>query len=60
MLLDAACSYVILGHSERRQIMGESNNIINRKVKAAVEARIIPLLCVGETLQEREKDRSGK
>jgi len=58
MLLDAACSYVILGHSERRQIMGESNNIINRKVKAAVEAGITPLLCVGETLQEREKNRA--
>ena len=54
MLRDMGCSYVIVGHSERRQIMGESNNIINRKVKAAVEAGIIPLLCVGETLQERE------
>lgn len=58
MLRDAACSYVILGHSERRQIMGESNQIINRKVKAATEAGLIPLLCVGETLQERENDRA--
>lgn len=58
MLRDAACSYVILGHSERRQIMGESNHIINRKVKAAVEAGLLPLLCVGETLQERENDRA--
>jgi triosephosphate isomerase len=54
MLVDAGCSYVILGHSERRQIMGENDTIINRKVRAALDAGIIPILCVGETLQERE------
>ncbi len=54
MLVDAGCSYVILGHSERRQIMGENDAIINRKVKAALDAGMVPILCVGETLQERE------
>jgi triosephosphate isomerase len=54
MLVDAGCTYVILGHSERRQIMGENDTIINRKVKAALDAGLIPVLCVGETLQERE------
>lgn len=54
MLVDAGCSYVILGHSERRQIMGENDAIINRKVRAALDAGITPILCVGETLQERE------
>jgi len=54
MLADAGCNYVILGHSERRQIMGENDTIINRKVRAALDAGIIPILCVGETLQERE------
>lgn len=56
MLIDAGCSYVILGHSERRQIMGESNVIVNRKIKAALEAGLTPILCVGETLPEREKN----
>lgn len=54
MLADTGCSYVILGHSERRQIMGENDTIINRKVRAALDAGMVPILCVGETLQERE------
>lgn len=54
MLADAGCGYAILGHSERRQIMGENDAIINRKVRAALDVGIIPILCVGETLQERE------
>lgn len=58
MLADAGCSYVIIGHSERRQIMGESDVIINRKIKAAIEAGLIPILCVGETLQERENNQA--
>lgn len=58
MLLDAGCSYVIIGHSERRQIIGESNVIVNRKIKAAMEAGLNPILCVGETLQERENQRA--
>lgn len=58
MLVDAGCTYVILGHSERRQIMGENDAIINRKVRAALDAGLIPILCVGETLQERENNRA--
>ncbi len=58
MLIDAGCTYVILGHSERRQIMGENDAIINRKVRAALDAELIPILCVGETLQERENNRA--
>ncbi len=58
MLVDAGCTYVILGHSERRQIMGENDTIINRKVRAALDVGLIPILCVGETLQERENNRA--
>ncbi len=56
MLKDAGCTYVIIGHSERRQIMGETDVSVNRKIKAALDNDLIPILCVGETLQEREKD----
>lgn len=57
-LLDLGCRYVILGHSERRQIMGESDSVINQKIKAALQAGLIPILCVGELLEEREADRT--
>ncbi|MGI6452508.1 MAG: triose-phosphate isomerase [Syntrophomonadaceae bacterium] len=56
MLVDVGCEYVIIGHSERRQIMGETDTIINRKMHAALAAGLIPILCVGETLQERENN----
>jgi len=58
MLRDLGCSYVILGHSERRQILGETDAVINRKLIAAIEAGLIPVLCVGESLQERENHRA--
>ncbi|HHV15259.1 MAG TPA: triose-phosphate isomerase [Gelria sp.] len=58
MLVEAGCTHVILGHSERRQILGENDDIINRKVRAALDAGLIPILCVGETLQERENNRA--
>lgn len=54
MLKDVGCTYVILGHSERRQHFGETNYTVNRKVKAALAAGLVPLVCVGETLAERE------
>jgi triosephosphate isomerase len=54
MLGDARCRYVILGHSERRQYFGEGDGEVSRKVHAAVSAGITPVLCVGETLGERE------
>ncbi|MEN6328101.1 MAG: triose-phosphate isomerase [Syntrophomonas sp.] len=56
MLKDAGCTYVIIGHSERRQIMGETDVSVNRKIKTALDNGLVPILCVGETLQEREKD----
>ncbi len=54
MLKDLGCSYVILGHSERRHILGESNELVANKVQAALVAGLKPILCVGETLDERE------
>lgn len=54
MLRDMYCHYVILGHSERRAHFSENNVVVNRKVKAALGAKLIPILCVGETLQERD------
>ena len=55
MLLDQKVSYVIIGHSERRQIFKETNKMINKKVIKAVEENLIPIICCGETLKQREK-----
>lgn len=57
-MLQGVCSYVILGHSERRQLFGETDDMVNRKVKAAFEHGIKPILCVGETLEQRESGRA--
>lgn len=54
MLISAGCSWVILGHSERRQYFGEDNRVVNRKVKKALASGLKVILCVGETLEERE------
>ena len=54
MLVDAGVKYVILGHSERRQYFGEDNALLNKKVKKAFEAGLTPILCCGETLEQRE------
>ncbi len=54
MLIDAGCSHVIIGHSERRQYFGETDETVNRKIKAALKAGLSPIACIGETLQERE------
>jgi triosephosphate isomerase len=58
MLKDVGCSYVIIGHSERRAYFSESNSIINKKIFAALREGLIPIVCVGETLEEREKDQT--
>lgn len=54
MLKDAGCEYVIIGHSERRQYFAETDDTVNQKLKAAFANELIPILCVGETLQQRE------
>ncbi len=54
MLKEMGVGYVILGHSERRQYFGETDETVNRKVKKALEAGIVPILCCGETLEQRE------
>ncbi len=54
MLKSVGCEYVILGHSERRHIFGESNEMINKKIKKALSAGLKPIFCVGELLGERE------
>lgn len=59
MLLDVGCQYVILGHSERRQLLGETDAIVNKKVHAALKAGLTPIVCVGETLAEREAGQTN-
>jgi triosephosphate isomerase (TIM) len=54
MLKELGCSYVIIGHSERRQFFGETDEQVARKIKAAQDHSLIPIICVGETLEERE------
>ncbi|MBN1850225.1 MAG: triose-phosphate isomerase [Deltaproteobacteria bacterium] len=54
MLVEAGCTHVILGHSERRSLFQETNEMVNKKVKAALEQGLIPIVCIGETLEERE------
>ena len=54
MLLAVGCTYVIIGHSERRQYFGETDDTVNLKLKTALEAGLTPIVCVGEVLEERE------
>ena len=54
MLVEAGCKYAIVGHSERRQYFGETDETVNKRTKAALKHKLIPIVCVGETLQERE------
>jgi triosephosphate isomerase len=60
MLLDCGCKYVILGHSERRDIFREADADVNRKLKAALSAGLLPIVCVGEHLAEREAGRTAE
>jgi triosephosphate isomerase len=58
MLADAGCAYVIIGHSERRTLYGERDAVINAKIKIALASGLKPIFCIGETLAEREENRT--
>ncbi len=57
MLADFGCRYVIVGHSERRALFGEDDEVVGRKARAAMAAGVVPIVCVGETLTERDEGR---
>jgi triosephosphate isomerase len=59
MLKDVGCSYCLCGHSERRHVIGESDELINKKVTAAIGGGLLPILCVGELLEEREASQTN-
>jgi triosephosphate isomerase len=58
MLVDAGCTHVIIGHSERRQFFGETDAMVGQKVKASLDAGLTPIVCVGELLAEREANQT--
>jgi len=58
MLKDAGCAYAIIGHSERRQLFGETDTTVNRKTRAALLHGLSPIVCIGESLEEREAGRT--
>ena len=60
MLAKLGVRYVIVGHSERREFFGETDEIVNKKVKAALAHDLVPIMCVGETLEEREAGRTDE
>lgn len=60
MIKDAGCQFVIIGHSERRQFFGETNETVNNKIKAALKHGLTPIVCVGENLKERESNNTFK
>src|SRR3989442_13689049 len=59
MLVEACCCDVIIGHSDRRQYFRETDEAVHKKLKAALEADLVPIVCVGETLKEREAGQTG-
>ncbi len=58
MLVSAGCQYVIIGHSERRQFFGETDQTVNKRIRAAIDAKLIPVFCVGESESERDADQT--
>jgi triosephosphate isomerase len=58
MLIEAGCTHVILGHSERRHLFGETDEWVDRKAEAACKVGLTPIVCIGETLEEREEERT--
>ena len=57
-LKDAGCTHAIIGHSERRKVFLETDEVVNKKMKAAIKAGLVPVLCIGETLEERESQKT--
>jgi len=60
MVKDSGCRYVLIGHSERRNVFGETDEMVNRKVRSALDNDIEPMVCVGELLEQRESGSTGK
>ncbi len=60
MLLDLGCKYVIMGHSERRQYFGETDETVNKKLRQALHKGLLPIVCVGELLSEREAGKANE
>ncbi len=60
MLLDLGCKYVIIGHSERRQFFGESDETVNKKLRQALNKGLLPIVCVGETLNQRDAGKANE
>ncbi|RLB13633.1 MAG: triose-phosphate isomerase, partial [Deltaproteobacteria bacterium] len=60
MLVEAGCSHVILGHSERRNLFFETNDTINLKTEAAICTGLVPIVCIGETLDQREQGQTSE
>jgi triosephosphate isomerase len=59
MLKDVGCTYVLCGHSERRHVIGETDELINKKVIAAINGGLLPIFCIGERLSERKADKTS-
>lgn len=60
MLKDVGCNYCLCGHSERRHVIGESDELVNKKVIAAIQGGLLPILCVGELLEERKAEKTNE
>jgi triosephosphate isomerase (TIM) len=60
MLKDICCTYVTVGHSERRHVLGETDELVNKKLAAAINGGLLPILCVGELLEEREAGKTDE
>ena len=60
MLKDVGCSYVLCGHSERRHVIGEDDELVNKKVSAAVSGGLLPILCIGELLEQRKASETNE